>query len=452
MKESEDELAKKPTRRKTKKKAGTTKTEWLDDLCAAVRKRPLAIFRFGYDEWESVLASRDGTNRFTVTYPHDLLEKVRPPSVCLIFTQEHDLSDGCYLARLTARRAASTLNTWLKIESALAIAPHTEDALRDLISDKALYTNLERRLTQPDAVIALSPALSVHLVEKLARVRGNGAAMRRVAAGLAGPRSLSSAGKLQQDAIKMALGAFGIPAHRPARYVETEGTRETAISRIREDAVIEHDARFMPTFTLRASDLTGRAVFENGAERLEVFTANRRPLENALGVDLIYFNVIKQNIVMVQYKMLEASRHDGRRDWIYRPDTQLEKEIKRMKRFKDARPPGPLEYRINQQVFYLKFVPRDAAAAHSAITMPIDQYEILRTDPACKGPKGAFRVSYKSLNGRYLRQEPFLELIRAGYIGAHAEKTADLKMLVDAILKDDRALVAAIHSYIPYGS
>jgi hypothetical protein len=250
----------------------------------------------------------------------------------------------------------------------------------------------------------------------------------------------------------MALGAFGIPAHRPARYVETEGERETAISRIREDAVIEHDARYMPRFALRGSDLTGRAVFQNGAERLEVITANRRPLEKALGVDLIYFNVIKQNIVMVQCKMLEAVRRDGRRDWIYRPDEQLAKEIERMKRFMDARPPGPLEYRINQQVFYLKFVPRDALAGHSAITMPIDQYEILRRDPECKGPKGAFRVSYRSLNGRYLRQEPFLELIRAGYIGAHADKTADLKTLVDAVLKDDRAVVAAIHSYIPYGS
>jgi hypothetical protein len=120
--------------------------------------------------------------------------------------------------------------------------------------------------------------------------------------------------------------------------------------------------------------------------------------------------------------------------------------------YMDARPPGPLEYCINQQVFYLKFVPRDALAGHSAITMPIDQYEILRTDPESKGPKGAFRVSYRSLNGRYLRQEPFLELIRAGYIGAHADKTADLKTLVDAVLKDDRAVVAAIHSYIPYGS
>lgn len=435
-----------------KKKTGTNKTGWLDKLRAAVRTRPLAIFRFGYEEWESVLGARDGMNRFTVTYPHDMLEKVRPPAACLIFTQEQDLGDGCYFARLSARRPVSTIDTWLKMEGAQRITPDTEEKLCSLVSDKALATNLENRLEQTDPVVALSPALSAHLVDKLARVRGNSAAMRRVAAGLEGPRTLSQNGQLQQDAVKMALGAFGIPAHRPARYVETDGERETALSRIREDAVIEHDARFMPTFNLRVSDLTGRAVFESGAERLEVITANRRPLENALGVDLVYLNVIKQNIVMVQYKMLEAERRDGRRDWIYRPDKQLAIEIKRMKRFMDARPPGPLEYRINQQVFYLKFVPRDALAGHSAITIPIDQYEILRADPECKGVKGAFRVSYRSLNGRYLRQEPFLELIRAGYIGAHADKTADLKKLVEAMLKDDRAVVAGIHSYVPYDS
>jgi hypothetical protein len=68
--------------------------------------------------------------------------------------------------------------------------------------------------------------------------------------------------------------------------------------------------------------------------------------------------------------------------------------------------------------------------------------------PVCSyRTEGAFRISYDPLDGRYLRQNPFLELIRAGYIGAHAETTADLTRLVDEILKDDRAVIAAIHSF-----
>ena len=75
-------------------------------------------------------------------------------------------------------------------------------------------------------------------------------------------------------------------------------------------------ARF-PTIELTDSDITGRAVFEKGRERLEVFTANRRPLEKIFGVDLIHLNTTSQNIVMVQYKMLEPDKckdHDS--DWV----------------------------------------------------------------------------------------------------------------------------------------
>jgi hypothetical protein len=40
-------------------------------------------------------------------------------------------------------------------------------------------------------------------------------------------------------------------------------------------------------------------------------------------------------------------------------------------------------------------------------------------------------------------------LIRSGYIGAHAETTQHLKTLVDAVLANDRAVVAAIQSGPP---
>ena len=88
-----------------------------------------------------------------------------------------------------------------------------------------------------------------------------------------------------------------------------------------------------PGYDLAGSDLTGRAVFTKGAERLEVYTANRRSLEHVFGVDLIYLNVTRQNIVMLQYKILEPKRKGAGEDWIYRPDDQLDTEIERMKKF-----------------------------------------------------------------------------------------------------------------------
>ena len=154
-------------------------------------------------------------------------------------------------------------------------------------------------------------------------------------------QTYSSNAALQQDAVNLALKAFGISPTESAIFVETTEDRETALARvdhveygyvkIREDAVIEHDARNVPGFTFIKSDLTGRAIFENGSEQLEIITANRRPLEEVFGVDLIYLNVIKQNVVMVQYKMLERHRQGRKTDWIYRPDRQFEKEMERMK-------------------------------------------------------------------------------------------------------------------------
>ena len=80
------------------------------------------------------------------------------------------------------------------------------------------------------------------------------------------------------------------------------------------------------------------------------------------------------------------------------------------------------------------------------IITPIDHFEQLRNDPACKGPKGGLRISYDALAGRYMRQGAFLDLIRSGYIGAHAETTQHLKTLVEAVLANDRAVVAAIQT------
>jgi hypothetical protein len=163
------------------------------------------------------------------------------------------------------------------------------------------------------------------------------------------------------------------------------------------------------------------------------------------GVDLIYLNETRQNVVMLQYKMLEPSRNGaGDADWVYKPDTNLDQEIRRMRKFATNQKPGIHEYRLNPAVFYLKFVKRDSLINNGGIVMPIDHFEKLRTDPKCRGPRNGLLVSYQSLSGRYLRQNAFLDLIRSGYIGAHAETTEHLRTIVEAVLKSGRAVVAAI--------
>ncbi len=442
-----------------------TPASWLSTLTRTVEKRPLVVFRFSQDNWGALRETRRGPGTFTMAQPYASLRNVRAPTACILVGREfgelgwdYELESGHQFASadevlhfglLQSKSSITTLESRLKITHAQRISPSSEKELLKLLTNNALRTVLRRQLKQRDPVVLLSPALSAHLIEELAKRPENVGTLRRVAAALDAPGTYSDIGALQEDAVGLALKAFGLSSGEAAARIEIpDSGGESTLSRIgiREDAVIEHHARVVPGFSLSASDLTGRAVFRKGVEVLEIITANKRPLEEVLGVDLIYLNAIKQNVVMVQYKMLEPSRRRGTKAWIYRPDGQLAKELARMQLFNRKHAPGAMEYRINPQVFYLRFVRRDAVLGQSSIILPVDHFRLLERDRKARGPQGAFRISYESLAGRYLRQEGFLDLIRSGYIGAYAKTTAALTALIRATLKNDRAVVAAVQS------
>ncbi len=434
------------------KRESAMQEHWLKKLEQLVRKHPLAVLRLDSEQHETLSSQTSSeTISFSIALPRATLRELRVPTACLLITEDHRGKKRTYFGSAVGKSPVTTFESRLMIGNARPIAPDEEESIIALVTDKHFASDLRRRLGNRKRLVCLSPMLSVHLVKKLAEVGGNKDEMRRAASGLEDPPKYSDNKALQQDAVNSALRVFRLTPHDTATSVETEGP--TALGRvpIREDAVIEHDARHIPEFALTSSDLTGRAVFEKGRERLEVITANRNPLEEVFGVDLIYLNLIKRNIVMVQYKMLEPTREDNGTDWIYRPDDQFGKQINRMKSFRFSQPPEPYEYRINPQAFYLKFVRRDASLGKSPITMPIDHFEVLQNDPACIGPRGAFRISFDALDGRYLRQTAFFDLIRSGYIGAYAQDTKNLEILIEEILKDNRAVVAATasHSQLP---
>ena len=431
----------------------TSNPGWLTALKEIVNKRPVVLFRFREEEWENLRSSKHGTNVFTFTHMRDYVNEIQAPRACiLIGWGEYGRSAELHFAVLKSRTPVTTLQSRLKITNAQPIAPSSEKELLGLITDNSLRSILRSRLEAEDPVVRLSPTLSVHLIEKLAEQQSNRQTLRAVVTVLETPKTYSSNIALQQDAVTLSLKTFGLPDDAVPDVLELPSERDTALAgfNIIEDNVIEHDARIVPGFTLTHADLTGRALFRNnnGTETLEIITANKRPLEEAFGVDLIYLNSVKQNIVMVQYKMLERSRRSDKTDWLYRPDGQLEKEINRMNSLsRISQPPGSLEYRLNPKVCYLRFVRRDAALGKSAVTIPIDHYETLRNDPAFKGPRKALHISYNTLNGRYLRQEGFLELIRSGYIGAYAQTTHDLTVLINEILKGGRAVIGVVQRF-----
>ena len=342
--------------------------DWLKTLTDLVEQNSIVISRFSHADWVQLLYSRRSISKFTVARPHSLLSGIRLPAVGLLFGADfgEDNKVGepeICLCLMDSSSPVTTLESRITFVCAKRILPSTEHDLVQLITKRGFKSKLRGCLRGKEAMLSLPSELSVHLIERLAARKYNHNAMRSVVAALNSPKTYSNNAALQQDAVSLALKAFGISPTETAIFAETAEDGDTALARvdhyvnqfvkIHEDAVIEHDARNVPGFTFIGSDLTGRAVFENGYEQLEVITANRRPLEEVFGVDLIYLNVIKQNVVMIQYKMLEPHRKDRKTDWIFRPNRQFDREMERMKRFSQLHAPGPLEYRINPQVFYL---------------------------------------------------------------------------------------------------
>ena len=436
--------------------------DWFNSLTELVSKNNMVIMRFSAEEWGTTaytLRSWNSISPFTIARSHSLLDDFSVPTVSLLYG-EGPVGTEAFIGLIDSKQTISTLESRIKVVGISPISPDTENELLQLVKIRGTRTEFRRRLSLRVSVVAVGTELSAHLIDRLAANEGNHRSMRTVFAAMNSPKAFSSNAALQQDAVNLALKAFGLPTTASALLVETREDSDTSLERVSdmeyrneyedqhikiyEDAVIEHDARNVPGFNFVGSDLTGRAIFENGVEQLEVITANRRPLERVFGVDLIYLNATKQNVVMIQYKMLEPHSKGRKTDWIYRPDDQFEREVERMKRFGQTHPPGSLEYRINSQVFYLRFVRRDAVLGKAAATMPLDHFEVLRENPDCEGPQGAFRITYDTLGGRYLRQQSFLELLRSGYIGAHAKTTADLETLMKAILNDQKAVVGAL--------
>lgn len=236
---------------------------------------------------------------------------------------------------------------------------------------------------------------------------------------------------------------------------------DTALARVRlrEDMVIEHDARSVPDWTLKSSYQTGRATFTQGEEQLDIITANKQPLEEILGVDLIYLNRTHRALVMLQYKMMEPVGRGSferfgkddlefdEREWLVWIDQQFKAELGRMARFdKDLSPEGA--FRLNSGAFFFKLMRRYAATNTAGIILSLGHLNSLIESGALYGPRGGLRISFNALRGHYLRGGAFVELVRSGYIGTRDATTDHLEALIEAALDSGHAVVAAVQSAI----
>ena len=410
-----------------------------------VEKKPIILGRFGKALSESLINSARGFEYFTIAKPHSTLQGFKVPTLCLLEIQSYNATK-CYLATATWKNAISTFDSRLTIKKLRPIALSSFQDIEREVTNTRLKHYLRDRVPIDDEFSMLSPKLSAHIVQLLSRDHDNHHALDTALALLPELRLPPNNIWAQEDAIHLAMATFGIRNQSAKEVIlksgATSGLRMVG-THLYEDNVVRSDASQLLGFDAIASEVTGRTVFERGAERLIIYTANRLPLEEMLGVDLIYINETKGNIIMVQYKMLEeVRRKDGGSDWIFRPNNQYEKEVARMQI--PASQGALKDYRLNSSPFFFKFVMRKLFdTSPTSFLVSLEHLEQVLVSLEAQGPRGGIRMSYDALDGTYLRQGDFISLIRSGYVGTHRAQTWALAKIIDEVSRGDRALVLA---------
>jgi hypothetical protein len=226
--------------------------------------------------------------------------------------------------------------------------------------------------------------------------------------------------------------------------------------RLREDPMVVNDLQKLPGFEAIKTYPYGAAVFESEAtsERITVILANRLPLEEQTGTDLIYFNETYQSFVMVQYKAMEREgRRDGPSDAIYRlPNAQLKEELDRMDGVLDAlkacAPNTGGGFRLSENPFFLKLCSRlifnpDDVGLVPGMYLPLDYWKLLEKDPEIQGPKGDMRVTYDNAK-RYFDNTSFATVVSKAWVGTTPNQSQVLQEVIRSTLETGKAVAIAI--------
>lgn len=414
------------------------------EIAKWVQKKPMILIRFDEAFSEFLLNSQQRFEHLTTVKPHPALQEIKLPTICLLEIKVGD-STKCYMGTAIRKTAAGTFHSRLTIKKLRPMQPDSLQNIESLITDSRMKRLLGERLPRDGGVRMLSSKLSSNLIELLAADSENQTALDTALSHLLKLRRVPNNSWAQEDAIRLAKAAFDIRGHLiPDQVVLKRGATSglgLVGAHLYEDNIVRSDASSLPGFDAISSDVTGRAVFQKGDERLVIYTANKLPLERMLGVDLIYINETRGNIVMVQYKMLKEENHSGARsDWIFRPNPQMRKEIARM-RLPDFEG-SVADYRLSRNPFFFKFVKcKVVNDKPQSFLISLDHLNQILADPKAKGPKGGVRVSFKTLDGTYLREAGILSLISSGYIGTHKAETTALAPIIREAARGNKAVV-----------
>lgn len=272
---------------------------------------------------------------------------------------------------------------------------------------------------------------------------------------------------VQKETLSMALEIAGLPKEEILAWSPPDAAPRSFLDgmpqiRAREDAMLLTDFDNVPGFTAITSATHYAAkTFEDNPEnpsiRLTVIMANRLPLEEQTGADLIYFNETYRAFVMVQYKAMDE-RGDHGPEFRWQVGDQLSTEIARM----DALlaelskiPVGndPDGYRLNSNPFFLKFCSRmvfnpDDKGLFPGIYLPLDLWKSLSASGRLKGPSEGNVLSYANV-GRRLSNGEFSGLVANSWVGTTIGQSTILERVIREVLQSGKTVTFAVNRHVP---
>lgn len=261
-----------------------------------------------------------------------------------------------------------------------------------------------------------------------------------------------------RDAVQLASQISNIPLPADAFYVSgrevaNETILETVLNegyvRDMEEELLPLDLQRFDGKLISSQRAASLAVFEDrlGEKKLLVMSVNKKPIEEELGVDLLYWDLIHDAFTFVQYKRLESvtsSDGDGL-EWAYLRRREIEKQLELMPHGREkAR--NAADWRAFETPFWIKFVRGDAAATLDSQTLkgmyvPVDWMRLAMKDSTFNtGPRGGFRVTYK--NSKYVGRKTFTELISRGFVGTASFRSEEFKKVMETFGENREVIIA----------
>jgi hypothetical protein len=306
-----------------------------------------------------------------------------------------------------------------------------------------------------DALLGLEPSLSTRL-ERFSDRRADLL------------RQLSDTGRtnlaVQKETLTVALEIAGIETEEVLEWSPVDGTTQFFLEGMpqavnREDAMLISDFSDVPGFeAIRQLPFAAR-VFQssrNPEVRLKVLMANRLPLEQQTGADLIYCNEAFRSFVMIEYKAMDHGDHGPEFRW--RPEDQLSMEIARMDDLLNALHAVPVDnapasFRLHTNPFFLKLCPRidfnpDDKGSFKGMYLPLDFWKSLANDPVTEGPRGGRLITYANV-GRRLTNSEFVSLVASAWVGTTVPQSVVLERVIENVIQSGKTVTFAVKSLPP---